>query len=407
MNVKETRDLIADQEPIICLIRRCMVREGLYPEHSQTVDTSALKESLVQLYEKILHYQVASYHYMTRNVLKRAIKSLVPSTIVVIGEEIEEKEKQVEDEIALIWQQDSQARLNALQGSLLKIGGRLGMLERDERIRILDWISRDLPYGENTRLAASQPQEGTCKWIVDTPEYKQWRSCQTATLLGLQGKMGAGKTFLTSAVIRDIQHRQSSSARERLAFFFCEGNKSHTAGSVINSMLRQLLASNPLEPLPPEVVDTYNNKAPLRTEIGVEDAISNIIAMANNNNSGISISLVVDALDELDDKERRRLHADLRTVMAESAVKIMVSGRELDDLPARLPGPRLPGGDSDYLIVRIDSQNSTDIFRYVDSRLDAIFEPIGLDDTVHGRLLPRSAGAVHHAVSEPKPVPTS
>ncbi|KAL2215462.1 NACHT and ankyrin domain protein [Thermoascus aurantiacus ATCC 26904] len=84
-------------------------------------------------------------------------------------------------------------------------------------------------------------QQGTCQWFLRNDKYKQWLLGSFRTLYCL-GPPGAGKTFLSSAVIDSLQ-RTFTSPDVAVVFIFCdnEREKEQTLINLLQNILAQLV----------------------------------------------------------------------------------------------------------------------------------------------------------------------
>ncbi|KAF2469325.1 uncharacterized protein BDR25DRAFT_48216 [Lindgomyces ingoldianus] len=71
--------------------------------------------------------------------------------------------------------------------------------------------------------ARNSKQEGTCKWIFQRQEYKDWVSGTATNLLWINATPGNGKTVLASAVIDELRRLATRpKANTGLAYFYCD-----------------------------------------------------------------------------------------------------------------------------------------------------------------------------------------
>ncbi|KAE9393572.1 hypothetical protein BT96DRAFT_923980 [Gymnopus androsaceus JB14] len=72
-------------------------------------------------------------------------------------------------------------------------GGTFIVVSTDEKEKIRKWL--DAPdCATNFRVADDKRVEGTGEWILNHPEYVEWK--QNPGILWIQGKAGSGKTIL-------------------------------------------------------------------------------------------------------------------------------------------------------------------------------------------------------------------
>ncbi|KIK51048.1 hypothetical protein GYMLUDRAFT_252394 [Collybiopsis luxurians FD-317 M1] len=76
------------------------------------------------------------------------------------------------------------------------------VVSNDEREKIQKWLNAP-DCATNFQTADDKRTEGTGQWILDHPEYNEWK--QSPSLLWIQGKAGSGKTILTTTIIVDLK----------------------------------------------------------------------------------------------------------------------------------------------------------------------------------------------------------
>ncbi|KAF3160751.1 hypothetical protein TWF788_002888 [Orbilia oligospora] len=76
---------------------------------------------------------------------------------------------------------------------------------RDNVVRAVKWLAADSPQEEYyTRI--SDTVDGTCRWILQRKEYKDWKTeDRGAQCLWMYGKAGTGKSVLAANIIKDIK----------------------------------------------------------------------------------------------------------------------------------------------------------------------------------------------------------
>ncbi|KAI1095243.1 hypothetical protein F5B19DRAFT_371836 [Rostrohypoxylon terebratum] len=380
---KATRELVADQEPIVHIISYCASIERYYlcTENPSVVDANVLRrlrKSLVDLYVKVLHYQLRVYQYFTDGKLKHAIQSFIPSEFKDLADEVQKQRKVVDDmvrEVDMRSSKEYRAKLENLHEPIMKIGSQLQtMATRDKRRHVLDWVSGILPEGSNAKFNMAKPINGTCKWLLTEPEYEKWRGGSTPSFFWLKGKMGAGKTHLTTAVITDIQDRTSHDYVEPVAFYYCDKANGNVearceADAIIKSILRQVLSEG--SELPESILDIYDKQNERRTDLDAKDAM-NILTKAIKTYQQTHV--VIDALDELNPNDCDILFHYFKEILRQPdmPIKIFVSSR------ANMTHIEFQANwlkrDFSMLSVDIHSRNQKDIELFVDQKLEEALE---------------------------------
>ncbi|CAI6091369.1 unnamed protein product [Clonostachys chloroleuca] len=150
------------------------------------------------------------------------------------------------------------------------------------------------------RDVATKSTPGTGTWFLKHPQYTDWKENGDG-ILHCSGVPGAGKTFLTASVIDDLRESITNKNRKfGLAFFYCQRLAGlGSGGSIVflASILRQLRQKVKGPP------DCIGNPEALRTANAerLKDILPEVMKRFTR------IFIIVDALDEWDDKDDIRL----------------------------------------------------------------------------------------------------
>jgi hypothetical protein len=122
-----------------------------------------------------------------------------------------------------------------------------------------------------------------------------------------------------------------------IAYYYCDRTSPepgrNEVGTILGTLLRQLASIDIGKPLRPAVVDEYNKYKKNASgdssepqQLSTEDCIK----LAKNLTRDNQATMMIDAIDECDDKERYQLLQALDTIIVESEglVKVFVSSRE-------------------------------------------------------------------------------
>ncbi|KAG2025703.1 hypothetical protein GB937_002424 [Aspergillus fischeri] len=141
--------------------------------------------------------------------------------------------------------------------------------------------------------------QGTCRWIFDNPQYKQWLLGCFRTLYCV-GPPGAGKTFISSAIIDSLQ-RTFPSPDVATVFIFCQDEKENEQSSMglLQNILAQLVYRK--RSLSYATSHLYYSESVTKGRASPK-AYQNAIRAEVNRFS--KVFFVVDGLDGFSDKER-------------------------------------------------------------------------------------------------------
>lgn len=120
------------------------------------------------------------------------------------------------------------------------------MLSPDvERGRLLDWLKAVFTDDEFEAALSSQTP-GTCKWITQRRQYRDWENGATAIgstkILWIRGPPGFGKTVLCASLVQSLQVQTPA----RVAHFFCvsEDETKRQPLAIVRSWVAQIISQN-------------------------------------------------------------------------------------------------------------------------------------------------------------------
>jgi hypothetical protein len=93
------------------------------------------------------------------------------------------------------------------------------------------------------KQARKQCLVGTATWFEESEEFRRWLGQKDSATIWYPGKMGSGKSILTSNVITYLMRFSSSS--DRMSYFFCQDEVPETllSRNIIGSIACQILDS--------------------------------------------------------------------------------------------------------------------------------------------------------------------
>ncbi|KAF5681469.1 putative vegetatible incompatibility het-E-1 [Fusarium denticulatum] len=129
--------------------------------------------------------------------------------------------------------------------------------EKQERTRdeILRWIrggekAESFDADKDLEMRNMSRTEGTCTWLFERQEFKDWRDAKKNSVLWYNGPPGSGKSVLASAVINHLQEQPESEVVHFFYSFRAASKRQETCGlrSIALQLLSKLdVASNPLK----------------------------------------------------------------------------------------------------------------------------------------------------------------
>ena len=134
-------------------------------------------------------------------------------------------------------------------------------------------------------------------WILENPEFQQWRSEWESPLLWIKGDPGKGKTMLLCGIINELE--KSTAEAGPLSYFFCQATDSriNNAIAVLRGLMYMLVRRQPL--LVSHIQKKYDNVGKVLFEdTNAWIALSEIFIHMLQDPSIGEMYLIVDALDE-------------------------------------------------------------------------------------------------------------
>ncbi|KAF9063553.1 hypothetical protein BDP27DRAFT_1367948 [Rhodocollybia butyracea] len=153
------------------------------------------------------------------------------------------------------------------------------------------WLEAPDP-STNFVAACDKKTAGTGDWILSHSEYVQWRQSR-AGILWIQGKVGSGKTILSTTIIKDLQ---ADPALGCYYYYFdnCDNSKTKTtARGLLQSLLLQMATSS--RSVHPALHAHFTKCKRGQLEPTTEDLGTTLAAVVKDLNSAF---LVLDAMDE-------------------------------------------------------------------------------------------------------------
>ncbi|KAF3064541.1 Vegetative incompatibility protein HET-E-1 [Daldinia childiae] len=358
-------------ESVTNLIASCSIieRHFLQPEHSRMEVFEQLSKSVVSLYVSILKYLSSILHYYGKNWVIRFMKSIVVSKADLEAKHstIITAKKELWDLLELAESEKSQAILKSLQNvtavqiaqnsdissfstelrkfeePIKRIDYHIQIindnLERDIRVQILKAIST-IPYGAHHKTVRRGRLKDSGQWLFKKKEYKIWREESASSILWLHGIPGCGKTKLASIVIDELE------TCDNIAYFYCMRNPAEPfraqCSKILASLVRQLACQGINNPILPPIVEHYEDA--ITGFEGFEDqhwdteeSIRMLLALMDHYPT---VTIVIDALDEVELQDRQELMDAFSQILQESPnlLKIFVSSRDNYDIALHLEG---------------------------------------------------------------------
>ncbi|OPB46236.1 hypothetical protein A0O28_0063570 [Trichoderma guizhouense] len=149
--------------------------------------------------------------------------------------------------------------------------------------------------------------EKSYSWILDHPNFRQWRNKQNQ-MLWIKGGPGTGKTMLICGIINEIEPSTRLSDQDAdilLSYFFCQATdvRFNNVTAILRNLIYLLVVQKPS--LVWRIREMYGpiDRAPFDDSISWDD-LSVIFINILRDLGGTTTYLIIDALDECTDLER-------------------------------------------------------------------------------------------------------
>ncbi|GKU14611.1 unnamed protein product [Fusarium langsethiae] len=285
-----------------------------------------LEKHVVQLYEKLLSYQMKSvclYHRNWASVVLRDVFRLDDWAGQL--DEIQDTEADVRTDSGQYNTEQSKIYLRkltdaarAIEMNLQDIHSAIEDQTRQQERRHQDDKDKQClknlretdPRDDKTRIQETKGGllRDSYRWILGNDDFQQWHDDPRSQLLWIKGDPGKGKTMLLCGIIDELEKDPDN----RLSYFFCQATEArlNNATAVLRGLIYLLLFE----------------------DRNAWEALSKILAAILDDPCLNGAILIVDALDEC---QTNRLEL-LELIAKPSRVKWVVSSRNWQDIEEKL-----------------------------------------------------------------------
>ena len=235
-----------------------------------------------------------------------------------------------------------------------------------------------ISFGPPCLIELDDRVDGTCTWSTETPEFMSWKNQDEPAILWLTGNAGCGKTILTNFLVQHLVHQEQrhldNYSSALVCSFFCARDRKaqHDVHSLLRDLIRQLLISSKeiiheLKALFGSTRHEYDPSFETLWRI-----FERLIQMVPRQ----CIYIAIDALDECEERSKRRLLSNFTSTMiamsepstpSRKRVKIIISGQAY----VSGIGPSVAKIDQYHLDIDPKSDKvSHDISRFIDLKVD-------------------------------------
>ncbi|KAF7504607.1 hypothetical protein GJ744_002034 [Endocarpon pusillum] len=179
--------------------------------------------------------------------------------------------------------------------------------------------------------------EEAYRWILENPDYQQWRYNEQNRLLWVKGDPGKGKTMLLCGIIDELN--KSMAKTDLLSYFFCQATDSrlNSATAVLRGLIYLLIDQQPS-------LISYVQKKHDHGGKGLFEDTNSWVALSKIftdilQDPSLSLNntyLIIDALDECVADLQKLLDFIAKMSPGSSCVKWIVSSRNSSDIEEKL-----------------------------------------------------------------------
>ncbi|MCJ1272574.1 hypothetical protein MMC21_000360 [Puttea exsequens] len=162
------------------------------------------------------------------------------------------------------------------------------------------------------RSALPERAEGTCDWVLKSPQFDSWVRDEGFNLLWISGHPGSGKTVLSSYLSQKLTTKGIATTRAPLVcYFFCNDGieDQRDARAILRSIIFQILLKRRdlIKHVKPLIRYDKSGTALLKSY----DTLWSLFSTILDDPFLSSISIIIDALDECEKSGRKRLMESL------------------------------------------------------------------------------------------------
>jgi hypothetical protein len=317
-----------------------------------------LGKAIIQLYTKLLLYQMKSVCYQQRQNHTRRIRGLV---------KLDGWEGQLND----IKDAEKVLQYDMNQYATLDMQQEIGSIARavDSQIEQLNGIRLDLDkhhkHQQTIQKSKENKEDEQClkdlfvtdpeldkkriektkggllndsyRWILKNETFQSWQEDQNSQLLWVKGDPGKGKTMLLCGIINELELQNQKARNKSVSYFFCQQTLGHinSATSVLRGLLYSLLKQQ--KSLIKHLRKKYDTiGSSLFKDTNAWFALAEIFSDVLKDPNLESTYILIDALDECSTSRSELLKFVAEHSALRSCVKWIVSSRNWRDIEIEL-----------------------------------------------------------------------
>lgn len=211
------------------------------------------------------------------------------------------------------------------------------MLDETRHLELIQWLSSS-PFTRHQEALSETRMANSATWLLDDPEYKNWRNSSSSSILLLHGIAGSGKSQACSAVVDSfLDERTANPLAAPVAYFYCadcefEPERAQSDG-VMRSILRQLTISSTGQPMVRNTILTEFERRLAQSKVDGVDTpkptLNDCVRLILEVTAVDPVIIVMDGLDEINEHDRLALIHAVEQIVIESpnVVKVFLTSR--------------------------------------------------------------------------------
>jgi hypothetical protein len=370
-----------------------------------------LEKHVVDLYKKLLSYQMKSVCSYYRSLVVGFLRDLVKlddwdgtltdiqhaeAAVQMDSEQYNTQQIRSHLQHLANTAEHNQTRLNDIYSAILDQTKRQEQLRDNiEDRKCLKDLHLTDPRDDKKRI--EQTKGGLLKdsyrWILESPAFQAWRDDLESRLLWIKGDPGKGKTMLLCGIIDELKN--STASNGLLSYFFCQATdpRINKATAVLQGLISLLVDQQPS--LIFHLRKKYD-KAGKELFAGVNawTALSGVFTDMLHDPDLKAAYLIVDALDECETGLTQLLELVVKSASTSPRVKWIVSSRNWPSIERQLTLSEGAGGVRISLEVNADVvSHAVDVYiSHKVSQLKSIMHDDTLQDQVRHQMRQKANG---------------
>jgi hypothetical protein len=216
------------------------------------------------------------------------------------------------------------------------------------------------------------------RWVLENPTFQQWRDDERSQLLWVKGDPGKGKTMLLCGIVDELNKAMARTAL--LSYFFCQATDSriNKATAVLRGLVYMLVYQQP------SLISHIWTKYEKAGKALFEDAnawvvLSGILTNILQDMTLQTTYLIIDALDECEEKRPELLAFVAQRSSVSTRVKWIVSSRNWPEIEEQIN----TANQKVKLSLELNEKSiSTAVNSYIEWKIRQLVEQKGYDNNI-------------------------